>query len=212
MFDQRPVLPLLAGAGIGLAGVVALPDLTGSELEQLSVIAENGNRFLAGNLLTFVGVGLIGFGLLSLARRCRSHGHPRAGAVLMVAGFGWIVHMALIAHNAVSYELAQLADRDVAAQLAEDIYAGPVFLGILLPMLLMSVVGTTVGAVALWRVSHAPVWAAGAIVVGLVSDMVLPDSIAGVSISGVPMFVLLLAGFGGLARAARIASAQPLPA
>lgn len=212
MFDQRPVVPLLSGAGLGLAGVVALPGLTGTESEQLSVIAESGGRFLAGNLFTFVGVGLIGLGLIVLARRCRSHGHPRAGAVLWVAGLGWVLHMALIAHNAVSYELAQFGDRALAAQLAEDIYAGPVFVGILLPMLLMSVVGTGVGAVLLWRVGHAPAWSAGAIVAGLVSDMVLPEAIAGVSISGVPMFVLLLAGFGGMARSARVASAQPLPA
>jgi hypothetical protein len=211
MFDQRPVLPLLAGAGLGLAGVVTLPDLTGSELEQLSVIAGSGDRFLVGNLLTFLGVGLIGVGLLALARRCRSHGHPRTGAVLLLAGLGWLLHMALIAHNAVSYELAQLGDRAVAAQLAEDIYAGPVFLGILLPMLLMSVVGTAVGVVLLWRGGHAPGWSAGVIVAGLVSDMVLPDAVAGVTISGVPMFVLLLAGFGGLARPARVASAEPLP-
>jgi hypothetical protein len=100
----------------------------------------------------------------------------------------------------------------VAAQLAEDIYAGPVFLGLLLPMLLMSVVGTVVGAVVLWRVGHAPAWSAGAIVAGLLSDIVLPDSIGGTSISGIPMFVLLLAGFGGLARSARVAAAQPVPA
>lgn len=212
MFDQRPVVLLLAGAGLGLAGVVALPGLTGSELEQLSVIAESGDRFLAGNLLTFLAVGLIGFGLLALARRCRSHGHLRTGAVLLVAGLGWVVHMALIAHNAVSYELAQLGDRALAARLAEDIYAGPVFLGILLPMLLMSVVGTGVGAALLWRVGHVPAWSVGAIVAGLVSDMVLPDVIAGVSISGVPMFALLLAGFSGMARSARVASTQPLPA
>jgi len=123
------------GAALGLAGVLALPKGTGSEADELAIIAAAPERFLVGNALTFAATALIGIGLLVLARGCAGHGHRGTAVLLRIAAAGWLLHTALIAHNAVSYELAAMDDRGAATELAAQIYAGPVFLGLLLPML-----------------------------------------------------------------------------
>jgi len=93
----------------------------------------------------------------------------------------------------VSYELALMPDRAAAAALEEKIYAGPVFIGLLLPMLTLSVIGTIGAGVALWRAGHAPAWAAACLGLAIVSDFVAPERFP-----GVPMFALLMVGFLGL--------------
>lgn len=113
-----------------------------------------------------------------MARVCADHGHRAAAALSAVAGAGWLLHTALIAHNAVSYELALLPDRAAAAALADRIYAGPVFLAILLPMLALSVVGTIGAAVALWRAGHARSWAAACLALAILSDFVAPERVS----------------------------------
>lgn len=187
--------PLVTGAIAGLLGVLMLPSLVGTEAEQLDAIRGAGTRFLAGNSLTFLGTALIGVGLALLGVRLRATSRPVIGVLAMVAGSGWLMHTALIAHNAVMYEVAQMDDRSAAAEVAESVFAGPVFVAILLPMLLASVLGTIILAVTLWRVEAAPIWAATAIVVGLVSDLVMPE---GTIPSGSPLFLLLAVGFAGI--------------
>lgn len=187
------------GAVTGLAGVLTLASM-GVGADELSSIAASSGRFLAGNLLTFIGTALIGAGLLAVGHACAGHGHRVASALSRVAGVGWLLHTALIAHNAVSYELALLPDRAAAAALEERIYAGPVFLGLLLPMLALSVIGTIGAGIALWRAGHAPAWAAACLALAIVSDFVAPERF-----SGVPMFVLLVVGFLGL----RVSGTEP---
>jgi len=191
------------GAALGLAGVLALPKGTGSEADELAIIAAAPERFLVGNALTFAATALIGIGLLVLARGCAGHGHRGTAVLLRIAAAGWLLHTALIAHNAVSYELAAMDDRGAATELAAQIYAGPVFLGLLLPMLALTVLGMVAAGVALWRTGHAPPWAAAALALALVSDFVTPETF-----SGIPMFGLLLLAFLGL-REARDRHAVP---
>lgn len=181
------------GSVIGLAGVLILTTLPSADDGTLAAIAAASTSFLLGNALTFVGTALIGAGLLVIGHHCARHGHRASAAFARIAGVGWLLHTALIAHNAVSYELALLPDRAAATDLETQIYAGPVFLGVLLPMLALSVVGTIGAGIALWRTGHAPIWAAASLVLAMISDFVAPEEV-----SGVPMFVLLLAGFVGL--------------
>jgi hypothetical protein len=189
-------LPLIAGAAAGLVGVLILPSLVGTEAEQLNAIREAGARYLTGNTLTFIATALVGIGLAILGARLLRDGHTKTGVLAAIAGGGWLAHTALIAHNAVMYEVAQMADHTAAAELAESVFAGPVFLAILLPMLLASLLGTIALAIALTRIGAAPVWAAVAIVAGLISDLIMPE---GTVPSGSPMFLLLLVGFIGVA-------------
>src|SRR5690606_30229065 len=137
------------GAITGLAGVLILASMQ-VQADELSSIAASSGRFLAGNLLTFVGTALIGSGLLAVGHACAGHGHRVASVLSRVAGVGWLLHTALIAPDGVSYELALMPDRAAAAALEEKIYAGPVFIGLLLPMLTLSVIGTIGAGVALW--------------------------------------------------------------
>jgi hypothetical protein len=181
------------GSAVGLAGVLILTTLPSADDGTLAAIAAASTSFLLGNALTFLGSALIGAGLLVIGHHCTRHGHRASAALSRIAGVGWLLHTALIAHNAVSYELALLPDRTAATDLETQIFAGPVFLGLLLPMLALSVVGTIGTGIALWRAGHAPIWAAACLVLAMISDFVAPEAV-----SGVPTFVLLLAGFVGL--------------
>ena len=188
------------GAAAALAGVLLLAAM-GTGPDELSVIAGASGRFLLGNALTFVGTALIGAGLLAIGHGCAEHGHRVASILSRVAGVGWLLHSALIAHNAVSYELAVFPDRVAAAELESQVYAGPVFLGLLLPMLALTVLGTIGAALALWRAGHMPVWVAACLGLAIVSDFIAPERF-----SGIPMFALLLAGFVGLWSSSRSAA------
>jgi hypothetical protein len=181
------------GSAVGLAGVLILTMLPSADDGTLAAIAAASTSFLIGNALTFVGTALIGAGLLVIGHHCARHGHRASAALSRIAGVGWLLHPALIAHNAVSYELALLPDRAAATELETHIFAGPVFLGLLLPMLALSVIGTVGAGIALWRAGHAPTWAAACLALAMISDFVAPEAV-----SGVPMFVLMLAGFVGL--------------
>lgn len=181
------------GSVIGLAGVVILTTLPSADDSALAAIAAASTSFLLGNALTFGGTALLGAGLLVIGHHCARHGHRASAAFSRIAGVGWLLHTALIAHNAVSYELALLPDRAAATDLETQIYAGPVFLGLLVPMLALSVVGTIGTGITLWRAGHAPIWAAASLVLAMISDFVAPEAV-----SGVPTFALLVAGFVGL--------------
>lgn len=182
---------LVVGAALGLAGVLVLP--AQPEGGQLASIAAAPDRFLAGSALNFLAATLIGAGLLILGQRAAGQGRRVAAAFAGVAGVGWLLHTVVIAINAASYELALESDRTVATRLLESLYEGPVFLGALVPMLVLTLVGMVGAPMALWRAGHAPLWSTVAVVLAIFSDFVGPEEL-----SGVPMFALLVIGFAGL--------------
>lgn len=202
--NRTTALVLATGAVVGLAGVLVLPRLPGGTAEQLHTIADHGTIFLAGSALTFVSAALLMLGFARLTGEFRAGGARIGATFAMVAALGWFLHTALIAVNAVTYQLAQQPDPAAMAALADSLYAGPVFLTILLPMLVSTVVGMIGATIALWRSGRAPVWVLPLVVLALVSDFVAPEQV-----SGVPMFALLAIAFGVLAlrRTAPAASA-----
>lgn len=206
--NMRPaILILTVGSLCGLLGVLVLPRLPLDQTDQLRTIAAQGPRFLAGTAFTFGSAALLmlGFGMLA--------GYFRRLELLVPAIFsataalGWFLHTALITLNAVTYELARRPDPVEMAAVAAALYAGPVFLSVLILMLPTTVVGMIGTAVSLWRTQLAPLWILPVVVLALVSDFIGPEEF-----SGVPMFVLLAVGFGALALRRPVANLVESPA
>lgn len=201
---RGPVRLAVAGGLVGLLGVVAMPRPGGSLADQVAAVAAEPGRFLVGTALTYVATALIGVALVVLGRQCLGLGRRTGGVVTVLAGVGWLVHTTLVSHNAAFYEVSTELERGEAVALAESLYAGPVFLGILLPMLLLSVVGTVAAGVLLWRARLATAWAAAALALAMVADVVTPEEY-----SGIPMFALLTLGFLGLRPREEVEGAAP---
>ncbi len=196
MFNSmsRPAICLTTGAALGLAGVVLMPRLVGSQVENLEVIEAHSGQFLAASALTFVSAILLAVGFALLGGEVARGGHRRASVLLFLGSVGWLLHTAVIAVNAVMSELASSTARAEMAEVADQIFAGPVFLGLLIPMMLATVVGMIGSGIVLWRTGRAPVWVGVAIAIALFLDFVTPEQF-----SGIPMFALLTVAFGALA-------------
>ncbi|HEX5596497.1 MAG TPA: hypothetical protein VFX61_10855 [Micromonosporaceae bacterium] len=191
---SRPAICLTAGAALGLAGVVLMPRLVGSQIENLEVIAAHSGRFLAASALTFVSAILLAVGFALVGGEMARGGHRRASVLLILGSVGWLLHTAVIAVNAVMSELASSTARAEMAELADQIFEGPVFVGLLIPMMLATVIGMIGTGIVLWRTGRAPIWVGAVIAIALFLDFVTPEQL-----SGIPMFALLTVAFGALA-------------
>lgn len=192
--NTRPaILVLTIGSLCGLLGVLVLPRLPLDRTDQLRTIAAQGPHFLAGTALSFGSAAILMVGFGRLAGYFGRLKLRVPAALAATAAFGWFLHTALITLNSVTYELARQPDPAEMAVVAAALYAGPVFLGLLIPMLLATLIGMIGTAVSLWRTHLAPLWLLPVVVLALVSDFVAPEEF-----SGVPMFVLLAVGFGAL--------------
>jgi hypothetical protein len=202
---------LIAAPIIGLAATLTLPGMPADGTARLAVIEAESPRFLIANLLLLASFTLFVLALLSLRGRLAVRGSRWGAWAAIAAAVGWALHNAIVGMVMSQLPMASVGDDAVAGALSEALFEGIGFNAVLMPMLLLTEVGTVLLAVALWRAGIAPLWASIVIVVGLVSEFVVPSPF-----EGVVLYALLLVGFGAIAlgllrepQAPRDGSARP---
>lgn len=186
-------LSLIAAPLVGLVGALFIPQYTGSLGAELTAISEHTGRWLVGNFLILLSFFLLipaMLGILQLLRhRSVALGHIGVALVLL----GLFFHGAIIGFALVEAPLVESGlSRTEMVAFAERMYEGPAFIMILAPFIGFYL-GLIILAVALWRAKVVPIWIAGLIVVGLLSEFAGTDAL-----SPELMFALLLVSLGWL--------------
>ena len=186
-------LCLIAAPLVGLVGALLTPQYTGDLGAELSAISAQTERWLVSdflNLLSFFLMIPAVLGILHLLRhRAVALGHIGAALTLL----GLFFHGAIIGFALVSVPLVESGlERTEMVAFAERMYEGPAFIMILAPFIGFYL-GLIFLAVALWRAKVVPIWSAGLIVVGLLSEFFGSDAL-----SPELMFALLLVSLGWL--------------
>jgi hypothetical protein len=199
--DERNFVRTLAGLSLIVAPLLLLlavaigPHLSDDGGERLAEIADNEGRYVVGGYLLLLGAWAFVPGLIGLWRVFRG---PRVtlgqvGAGLFLIGVtGTIAFFGLGAYE---FEAAQPdLDRTQMAQLADNVNDS----GVMIPMIIITfLVGIAIGSLlvawSLWRRRVVPPWAAAALAIGTILD-ILADSAALSAIA----FAFLLVGFGSV--------------
>lgn len=197
-------LSLIVAPLVGLVGALLTPKYTGDLGTELTAISEHTGRWLAGNFLILLSFFLLipaMLGILQLLRhRSVALGHIGAALVLL----GLFFHGAITGFALVEVPLVESGlPRTEMVTFAERMYEGPAFIMILAPFIGFYL-GLIILAVALWRAKVVPIWIAGLIVVGLLSEFTGTDVL-----SPELMFALLLVSLGWLGlKVLRMSDAQ----
>ena len=199
--DERNFARTLAGLSLIVAPLLLLlsvvigPHLSDDGGGRLAQIADNEGRYIAGGYLLLLGAWAFVPGLLGVSRLFRGRrvtlGQVGAGLVLV----GWISTISFFGRGAYEFEAAQPGlDRAMMARLVDNVEES----GVMIPMIIITfVVGIAIGSLivawSLWRRRLAPPWAAAALVVWTILD-ILADNVALSAIA----FAFLLVGFGAV--------------
>jgi hypothetical protein len=188
-------LSLIVAPLLLLLSIVIGPDLSDDGGERLVQIADNEGRYIAGGYLLLLGAWAFVPGLLGVSRLFRGRrvtlGQVGAGLVLI----GWISTISFFGRSAYEFEAAQPGlDRAMMARLVDNVEES----GAMIPMIIITfVVGIAIGSLivawSLWRRHLAPPWAAVALVVWTILD-ILADS---ATLSAIA-HAFLLVGFGAV--------------
>jgi hypothetical protein len=187
-------LSLIAAPLTGLIGGLVFPLLPDNTAGTLASISEHSGRFLMANSLFLVAFALMMPAVLGIMRLLRDRavalGHVGGGLFLL----GNFFHAAAVGYALVQLPVAESGGNKVQIiALAEGRYASTAFLLLLPVFLIPSVLGALILAVAVWRARVAPLWAAVAIVVGVATDFVVPESL---NLQPDLYFAFTLVGFG----------------
>jgi hypothetical protein len=193
MRNRAGAIALMAAPIIGLAATLSLPNLDGNGALRLAVIEAESTRFLAGNLLLLTSFAVFVLAVLSLRAPLLARGSRWGAWAVVATGAGWTLHLAIVGMVMTQLPMAFAADRAVAAGLSDSLFESDGFTAVLLPMLVLTELGTILAAIALWRAKLAPVWASAVIVAALISEFIVPAPF-----DGVALYALLTIGFGGI--------------
>lgn len=187
-------LSLIAAPLAGLIGGLIFPPLPDDTAGTLAGISEHSGRFLIANFLFLAAFALMVPAVLGIMHLLRNRavvlGHIGGGLFLL----GSFLHAAVIGFALVQLPIAASGgDTGQIVALNEETYASTAFLLLLALMLIPSVLGSLILAVAVWRARVAPVWVAVVIVVGVATDFVVPD---GLNLQPDLYFAFTLLGFG----------------
>lgn len=186
-------LTLIGAPLVGLVGALLSPQNTGNMEDELTVISEQTELWLASTFLTLLSFVLLipaVFGLLYLLRH-RSVALGHIGASLAVLGL--FFHGAIMGYALVEVPLVESGlERAQMIAFAERMYESPAFVMILAPFIGFYL-GMFLLAVALWRAKVAPLWVSVLMVAALLSEFVGTDAV-----SPDLMFALLLVSLGWL--------------
>ncbi len=185
MSRRSTAVALLTAAVAGLAGTILLP-ASADATAQLALIEAEPARWLGANVLLVISFLCFAGGLFALTGLFRDQGSRLGVAGAVLAALGWALHIGPVAYVMAQYALAHHQDRAGAAEIAAAMFEAPPFVVLIVPVLLTTVAGTLVLAVALWRTRLAPWWAAVTLVVALAADFTAPDAV-----SGIMMFALM---------------------
>jgi hypothetical protein len=200
-------LCLIAAPLAGLIGGLIFPPLPNDTAGTLAGISEHSGRFLMANFLFLVAFALMVpavLGIMHLLRnRAVALGHI-GGALVLLGNF---FHAAVIGFALVQLPIAESGgDRAQIVALTEGTYASTAFLLLLAMLLIPSVLGSLILAVAVWRARVAPLWVAVVIVVGVATDFIVPESL---NLQPDLYFAFTLLGFGWIGlKVLRMSDAQ----
>lgn len=193
MRNRAGAIALIAAPIIGLAATLVLPNLDGDGAMRLAAIEAESTRFLMGNLLLLASFAVVVPAVLALRAPLLARGSRWGAWAVVAAGAGWTLHLAIVGMVMTQLPMAFAADRAAAAGLSEALFESDGFTAVLLPMLVLTELGTILAAIALWRAKVAPVWASAVIVAALISEFIVPSPF-----DGVALYALLTIGFGGI--------------
>ena len=193
MRNRAGAIALIAAPIIGLAATLVLPNLDGDGAMRLATIEAESSRFLAGNLLLLTSFAAFVLGVLALRAPLLARGSRWGAWAVVATGTGWTLHLAIVGMVMSQLPMAFAADRAAAAGLSDSLFESDGFTAVLLPMLVLTELGTILAMVALWRAKLAPVWASSMVVVALISEFVAPAPF-----DGIVLYALLTVGFAGI--------------
>jgi hypothetical protein len=200
-------LSLIAAPLAGLIGGLIFPPLPRDTAGTLANISEHSGRFLVANFLFLVAFALMVSAVLGIMHLLRNRvvalGHIGGGLFLL----GSFLHAAVIGYALVQLPIAASGgDTGQIVALTEGTYASTAFLLLLAMMLIPSVLGSLILAIAVWRARVAPLWVAVVIVVGVATDFVVPDNL---NLQPDLYFAFTLIGFGWIGlKVLRMSDAQ----
>jgi hypothetical protein len=199
--DRRNFARTLAGLSLIVSPLLLLssallgPDLSDDGAKRLSTIAANGGRHVAGHYLLLIGAWVFVPGLLGLARLFRGTrvtlGQVGASLVLV----GWISTIAFFGLGTYEYEAAQHdVDRRLMGQLVDNVADSAVMIPVVILTFVVGIaIGSLIVAWSLWRRRLVAPWAAAAVVVWTILDI-----IANGAVMTAVAFAFLLVGFGAV--------------
>lgn len=193
MRNRAGAIALIAAPIIGLAATLVLPNLDGDGAMRLATIEAESSRFLAGNLLLLTSFAAFVLGVLALRAPLLARGSRWGAWAVVATGAGWTLHLAIVGMVMSQLPMAFAADRAAAAGLSDSLFESDGFTAVLLPMLVLTELGTILAMVALWRAKLAPVWASAIVVAALISEFVAPSPF-----DGIVLYALLTVGFGAI--------------
>ncbi|WP_193508919.1 hypothetical protein [Cryobacterium sp. BB736] len=194
MSHRAGAIALIAAPIFGLAATLTLPELPADGAARLGVIEAESTRFLVANLLLLVSFTLFVLAVLALRGRLAERRSRWGAAAALAAAVGWVMHNAIVGMVMSQLPMARAEDRAGAGALSEALFEGVGFTAVLLPMLVLTEIGTILLVIALWRAGLAPLWASIVVILGLVSEFVAPTPF-----DGIALYALLTVGFGGIA-------------
>ena len=194
MSHRAGAIALIAAPIVGLAATLTLPALPADGAARLSVIEAESTRFLAANLLLLASFTLFVLAVLALRARLAERGSRWGAAAALAAAVGWVMHNAIVGMVMAQLPMAQAEDAAGAGALSEALFEGIGFTAVLLPMLVLTEIGTILLVIALWRAGLAPLWASVVVILALVSEFVAPAPF-----DGIALYALLTLGFGAIA-------------
>ncbi|WP_166878469.1 hypothetical protein [Salinibacterium sp. ZJ450] len=192
--SYRPgAIALIAAPIIGLAAVLTLPQMPADGVGRLAAIEAEPDRFLSANMLLIASFTVFVPAMLSLSAQLASRASRWGAWAAFAAAAGWTLHNAIVGTVLTQLSMVSAADRAVAGALADGLFDGAAFTAVLVPMLILTELGTVVLAIALWRARIAPLWASIVVILGLVAEFVVPAPFEGVG-----LYALLAIGFGAI--------------
>jgi hypothetical protein len=193
MSNRPGAIALIAAPILGLAGTLTLPVMSGDGAARLAAIEAEPTRFLLANLLLIASFTVFVPALLSLKERLVSRASRWGAWAAIAAAAGWTLHNAIVGTVLTQLSMVSAADRTSAGAVADGLFESAGFTAILIPMLVLTEVGTIVLAIAVWRAGLAPLWAGIVVILGLVAEFVVPEPYEGVG-----LYALLAIGFGAI--------------
>ncbi len=194
MSHRAGAVALIAAPIVGLAATLTLPELPADGAARLAVIEAESTRFLAANLLLLLSFTLFVLAVLALRGRLAERGSRWGAAAALATAVGWVMHNAIVGMVMSQLPMAAAEDRAGAGALSQALFEGVGFTAVLLPMLVLTEIGTILLVIALWRAGLAPLWASIVVILGLVSEFVAPTPF-----DGIALYALLTVGFGSIA-------------
>ncbi len=184
-------LALLAAPLIDLAAALWYPRFPGDPSGDMTVIAEDPNRFLITSMLHILASVLFVPAIVGIMNLLRERGVMLAHLGGGLAVLGFLGRLAFTSLGLMQLPLATHPNRAQALAFAEQAMSSPPFLIFLLTFLAGIYLGLLLLAIAVWRSRVAPWWIALCFVLALVMDQFGPAGIGFLLTTG-----LMVIGFG----------------